>query len=107
MPSTDEKLSFVMRANPDQVAHLERLIQHTRQSARTKAVWVAIERYPDAVAELAEARQEIACLQDLLHRASVALDAADRATEERTTILSEIRSRGRERPHPAWDGEPR
>lgn len=102
--SSDEKLSFVMRASPDQVANLECLIRHTGQRARTKAVWMAIERYPAAVADLAEARKEIARLEDLLHRASDALDAADRAAEERAAVLAEIRSRGRDRPAPAWHG---
>ena len=93
MPTTTaKKLSFLMRANPDQANRLERLIEHTGQRMRTKAVWTAIERYPGVVAELADARQEIARLEGILHRASAALDAVDLAVADRAVALREIRS---------------
>lgn len=93
--SSDDKVAFLMRANPDQVAHLERLIRQTGQRQRTKAVWMAVERYPEMAEALDEARRGIDELHDLLDRAADALAAAEAAAHARDAVLSEIRSAAR------------
>ena len=93
--SSDDKVAFVMRANPDQVAHLERLIRHTGQRQRTKAVWLAVERYPEMSGAFDEARREIDQLRDLLDRVADALAEADAAIQARDAVLAEIRSEAR------------
>ena len=95
--SSDDKVAFVMRANPDQVAHLERLMRHTGQRQRTKAVWMAVERYPEMSGAFDEARREIDHLRDLLDHAADVLAEAETAMQARDAVLAEIRSEAR--PH--------
>lgn len=97
MPANDDdKVAFVMRANPDQVAYLERLMQHTGLRVRTKAVWTAVERYPEMADAFELARQEIGDLRQLLNRVALAIETADAAARARDAVLEEIpAARGR------------
>lgn len=94
-PAADDKIKFLMRANPDQVAYLERLMQHTGQRVRTKAVWAAVERYPEMADAFEEARREIDGLQELLARAALAIETAAAAARDRDAVLEEIQSAAR------------
>ena len=92
--SSDDKVAFVMRANPDQVAHLERLIQHTGQRQRTKAVWIAVERQPRHVRSL---RRGAPRHRPAARRAADVLAEAGVALRPHDAVLAEIRSGAR--PH--------
>lgn len=59
---------------------------------RTKAVWMAVERYPNMSGAFDEARREIDQLRDLLDRAADVLAEAGAAMRARGAVLAEIRS---------------
>lgn len=90
MASSDQ-LAFVMRANPRQQKALKRLQDHTGIAVRTRAVWRAVERYPDLQDELRQAREDLHGLRLLLAAVARAAEHEDLAREARGRALDAIR----------------